>query len=86
MLTRLSVASKLGPMQTVNRMAAVVTPQEPFFEWSHSVLGEDSNQCGPDEFRTEYLVPERDEIDRSLRTVFGDIFDEMLLASVNVTT
>jgi len=70
-------------MPTVNRMAAVVTPKGPFFEWSESVLGEEANQCGPDEFRTVFLIPEHDDINRALRTVFADIFDTMLLASVN---
>ena len=70
-------------MQTVNRMAAVVTPKRPYFEWSHSVLGEETNQCGPDEFRTVFLIPERDDSEQALRAVFADIFDEMLLSSVN---
>jgi hypothetical protein len=30
-----------------------------------------------------FLIPERNDIDRTLREVFSDIFEEMLLASVN---
>jgi hypothetical protein len=70
-------------MQTVNRMAAIVTPIAPFFEWSESVLGEGSNECGPEEFRTVFLLPERDDADQALKSVYADIFAEMLLASVN---
>jgi hypothetical protein len=70
-------------MQTINRMAAIVTPSAPFFEWSESVLGEESKECGPEDFRTVFLLPERNNIDNSLQTVYGDIFSEMLLASVN---
>jgi len=44
-------------MQTVNRMAAIVTPREPFFTWSESVLGEEANECGPEDFRTVFLLP-----------------------------
>jgi len=70
-------------MQTVNRMAAIVTPKGPFLEWSESVLGEEANQCGPEVFRTAFLIPERRNVDRALQTVFAGIFDEMLMASVN---
>lgn len=73
-------------MKTVNRMAAVVTPLAPFFEWSESVLGGEANECGPDVFRTVFLLPERTDIRRSLQAVYGDIFKEMLLASVNDPT
>ena len=70
-------------MQTVNRMAAIVTPKRPFLEWSESVLGEEANQCGPEVFRTAFLIPERSNVDRALQAVFADIFAEMLMASVN---
>ena len=70
-------------MQTVNRMAAIVTPKGQFFEWSKSVLGAESNKCEPDGSCTVFLIPERNDIDRTLREVFSDIFEEMLLASVN---
>jgi len=70
-------------MQTVNRMAAIVTPSAPFFEWSESVLGEESKECGQEDFRTVFLLPERTNIDNALQSVYGDIFAEMLLASVN---
>jgi len=70
-------------MQTVNRMAAIITPKELFFAWSESVLGEEANECGPDDFRTVFLLPERTDINRSLQAVYREIFDEMLLASVN---
>ena len=64
-------------------MAAIVTPLAPFFDWSESVLGEESNECGPEDFRTVFLLPERNNIDRALQSVYADIFAEMLLASVN---
>ena len=70
-------------MQTVNRMAAIVTPKGPFMVWSESVLGEEANECGPEDFRTVFLMPERNDINRSLQAVYPDIFSEMLLASVN---
>ena len=70
-------------MQTVNRMAAIVTPASPFLEWSESVLGEEARACGPEDFRTVFLLPERNDIDRALQSVYSDIFSEMLLSSVN---
>jgi hypothetical protein len=70
-------------METVNRIAAVVTPKGPFFDWSKSVLGEEAIKYGPGEFRTVFLIAEQDDIDRALRVVFAGIFDEMLLASVS---
>jgi len=70
-------------MKTVNRMAAIVTPLGPFMAWSESVLGEEANECGPDDFRTVFLLPERNDINKSLQAVYPGIFDEMLLASVN---
>jgi hypothetical protein len=56
-------------MQTVNRMAAIVTPKGPFMVWSESVLGEEANECGPEDFRTVFLLPERNDINRSLQAV-----------------
>jgi len=70
-------------MQTVNRMAAIVTPLAPFMDWSESVLGEEANECGPEEFRTVFLLPERNDINRSLQAVYPVIFEKMLLGSVN---
>jgi hypothetical protein len=70
-------------METINRMAAVVTPLQPFLDWSESVLGEEAKECGPEEFRTVFLIPERTDIRKSLRAVYEQIRDEMLLSSVN---
>lgn len=70
-------------MKTVNRMAAIITPKEPFFVWSESVLGEEANECGPEDFRTVFLLPERNDINRSLQAVYPAIFKEMIMASVN---
>jgi hypothetical protein len=70
-------------MQTVNRMAAIVTPAAPFFAWSESVLGEEANKCGSEDFRAVFLLPERNDPDKGLQSVYADIFAEMLLASVN---
>jgi hypothetical protein len=70
-------------MQTIHRIAAIVTTTAPFFEWSESVLGKTANRCGPVEFRTVFLLPERNDADQALTSVYADIFAEMLLASVN---
>lgn len=70
-------------MQTVNRMAAIVVPKEPYFEWSRSVLGDDSDNCGPEVFRSVFLIPEHNDSERALRGSFALIFEEMLEASVN---
>lgn len=64
-------------------MAAIVTPRAPFFEWSESVLGQDDGQCGPEEFRSVLLLPERAEINDAFKEAFADIFDEMLVSSVH---
>lgn len=79
----MSRGSDIEVMQTVNRMAAIVTPTAPFFEWSESVLGKDANRCGPEEFRTVFLLPERNDADQALKSVYADIFAEMILASVS---
>ncbi len=70
-------------MQTVNRMAAIVTPKAPFMDWLESVLGEEANECSPEVFRSIFLLPERNDINRALQAVYAEIFNEMLLASVN---
>lgn len=70
-------------MKTINRMAAIVTPKEPFLDWSESVLGEEANDCGPELFRSVFLLPERNDINRSLQAVYFKIFEQMLLMSVN---
>ncbi len=64
-------------------MAAIVTPKCPFFAWSESILDKEANECGPDEFRTVFLLPEKDNIDQAVRSAYRVIFEEMLLASVN---
>lgn len=46
-------------------------------------MGEESRECGPEDFRTVFLLPERNNIDNALQSAYGDIFSEMLLASVN---
>jgi hypothetical protein len=70
-------------METINRMAAVVTPLKPFFDWSESVLGKEANDCDPEAFRTVFLIPERTDIGKSLRAVYDEILEQMLVASVN---
>ena len=70
-------------MKTINRMTAVVTPLKPFFDWSESVLGNEANEVGPEEFRNVFLIPERTDIHNSLRAVYQEIMEEMLLGSVN---
>ena len=42
-----------------------------------------ANECGPEEFRTVFLIPERTDIRKSLRDVYQDVLEVMLLASVN---
>ncbi|MCA9078183.1 MAG: hypothetical protein KDA93_24350 [Planctomycetaceae bacterium] len=70
-------------MNTVNRMAALIIPKAPYFAWSRDVLGDDLPPDEPDAFRTVFLLPERSSIERAFRTVFRDIFEELLQASVN---
>lgn len=70
-------------MHTINRMAAVVTPLQPFFDWSESILGDEATECGTDEFRNVFLIPECEDIRQSLCSVYREILEEMLLASVN---
>jgi hypothetical protein len=70
-------------METINRMTAVVTPLKPFFDWSESVLREVANEVGPEEFRNVFLISERTDIRKSLRAVYQEILEEMLLGSVN---
>ncbi len=40
-------------------------------------------ECLPEDFRTVFLLLERNDIDQALQSVYADIFAEMLLASVN---
>jgi len=47
------------------------------------VLDKEANDCGPEEFRTVLLIPERTDIHKSLREVYEEILEEMLVASVN---
>lgn len=70
-------------MRTINRMAAVVTPRTPFFDWSRSIYGSEADDCGEGMFRSVFLLPERTKIETALRAVYADIFDVMLAGSVN---
>lgn len=70
-------------MDTINRMAAVVTPKQPFLDWSESVLGEEANECDREVLRTVFLIPEKTDIRKSFRSVYVDILEKMLHASVN---
>ena len=70
-------------MKTINRMAAVVSPKKPFFDWSEDVLGPDENDCDAATFRSVFLLPERTRIENALKSVYADIFDEMLRGSVS---
>ena len=70
-------------MQTINRVAAIVTPRTPFFEWSRSVLGDEAAPCDPTQCRTAFLIPEAKSGDHALKSVYPGIFDEMLLSEVN---
>ena len=61
-------------MQTINRIAAVVRPKEPYFEWIKSLDG----SCPRSEFGTVYLLRESDNLEASLKSSFGAIFAEQL--------
>ena len=75
--------ARRSAMKTVNRMAAIVAPKEPFFDWSRSIYGEEADECGEDVFRSVFLLPERSKIETALRAVYADIFNVMLSGSVN---
>ena len=69
-------------MKTINRMAAVVTPKKPFFDWSAETLGLESDECDEETFRSVFLLPERTRIENALKSVYAEIFEEMLRSSV----
>ena len=64
-------------MKTINRFAAVVTPAQPFMAWSESVLDKEANLCDKNDFRTIFLLKERDEIEKALQSAYPAIFEVM---------
>jgi hypothetical protein len=71
-------------MKTTKRMAAIVTPKAPFFAWAALFLDERPPDCTREEdFRTVFLLPDRDDIEQALESVYADIFAEMSESWIN---
>jgi len=76
----------LGEMEffeTINRIAIVITPKKPFYDWLNSIEpGEGiDEEASEDKDNTVYLIPnfdEQSEIDEYLKRIYQGIFENEL--------
>lgn len=65
----------------VNRIAAVVTPGEPYLAWARRLDDDDGpsiDEVPSDELTSVYLIEESEEAEHSLGRHWESIFDEIL--------
>lgn len=65
----------------INRIAAVVTPREPYLSWARSLYEEGAPQIDDvpaEDLTTVFLLEEMEDIDRLLRRHWEWIFEEIL--------
>ncbi len=52
-------------MKTQGRMAVIVAPKAPFYAWPLLFLEKEPPNCNREDFRTVFLLPERERCRRS---------------------
>ena len=65
----------------INRIAAVVTPREPYLAWARRLDdddGPDIDEVPSEELTSVYLIEEAEDAEHSLRRHWESIFDEIL--------
>ena len=65
----------------INRIAAVVTPREPYLAWARRLDDDDGpsiDEVPSEELTSVYLIEEAEDAEHSLRRHWESIFDEIL--------